>query len=295
MTQFILYIDDSGTKEYTSTGQEYSLRGRGVSRYFVFGGILLSEVESGRLVEAIKTLKRGFFGTEDIEIKSNWLRNPDSCRNKYLNRYGKTAAQLEEFVKDMYCSIAERDLMIIAVAVDKVESKTQYGDRAWYPPAIAYELLMQRAVQEIRIPDSLAVVIDDMTGATPAGNQYKANLKSHHAQLRKTGSRLQSKLRFDSINNDLRFVDSAHWNQIQVADIIAYNVYRQFVEYGEEWEGKGLGDGDELPVYPWFEKLGSKFRSDSSGRVQGYGIIKFPMGIRVPWSFKEGESGATTS
>lgn len=295
MTQFVLYIDDSGTKEYASMGQKYALHGRGVSRYFVFGGILLSEVESGYLVDAIKALKREFFGTENVEIKSNWLRNPNACKKKYLDPYSKTPEQIEEFAKQVYCCIEERNLVIIAVAVDKIESKNQYGDKAWYPPAIAYELLMQRAVQEVRLPDKLAVVIDDMMGATPAGNQYKANLKAHHAQLRKRGSRLQPKLRFDPINNELRFVDSAHWVQVQVADIIAYNVYRQFIEYGEEWEGKGLGPRDALPVYPWLEKLGSKFRSDGSGRIQGYGIIKFPMGRRVPWAFKEGEGGATTS
>ena len=295
MTQYILYIDDSGTKEYASAGQEYTLHGRGVSRYFVFGGILLSDIESGHLVAAIKALKNNYFGTEDVEVKSNWLRNPDSCRKKYLNPYGLTPERLEGFVGSMYNCIAERDLVIIAVAVDKIQSKEEYGDKAWYPPAIAYELLMQRAVQEVRLPDNLAVIIDDMTGATVAGNQYKTNLKAHHAQLRKTGSRLQPKLRFSSINNDLRFVDSAHWVQVQVADVIAYNVYRQFVEYGEEWEGKGLCDGAPLPVYPWFEKLGPKFRSDSSGRVQGYGVIKFPMGTRIPWIFKNNESGATTS
>jgi hypothetical protein len=206
-----------------------------------------------------------------------------------------TAERLDEFVMKMYSCISERDLVIIAVAVDKVQSRAKYGEKAWYPPAIAYELLMQRAVQDVCLPDNLAVVIDDMMGATPAGNQYKANLKAHHAQLRKTGSRLQPKLRFDSINNDLRFVDSAHWTQVQVADIIAYNVYRQFVEYGEEWEGKGLEDKEDLPVYPWLEKLGSKFRSDGDGRVQGYGIVKFPLGTRIPWAFREGENGATTS
>ncbi len=95
MTQFILYIDDSGTKEYASADQKYTLHGRGVSRYFVFGGILLSDVESGRLVAAIKDLKDNFFGTEDVEIKSNWLRNPDSCKKKYLNPYGITSVRVQ--------------------------------------------------------------------------------------------------------------------------------------------------------------------------------------------------------
>jgi hypothetical protein len=36
-TSYALYIDDSGTKEYGATPQEYETTGK--SRYFVFGGL----------------------------------------------------------------------------------------------------------------------------------------------------------------------------------------------------------------------------------------------------------------
>lgn len=71
---YVLYIDDSGTKEYAVSARDYGTKGN--SRYFVFGGVLIQITEAGRLIERIKTLKSVLFGTDRVEIKSNWLRIP---------------------------------------------------------------------------------------------------------------------------------------------------------------------------------------------------------------------------
>lgn len=292
--QYILYLDDSGTKEFTSGGQEYTRQGRGVSRYFVFGGVLLSEVESGHLVSAIKDLKQKFFGGYHVEIKSNWLRIPSERSKRYLSRFGISESDLSAFVEEVYRCIIASDLQALAVAIDKPYYKEQYGNSAWYPPAIAYELLLQRAVQEILAPDGLSVVVDDMSGATPKGNQYKRNLRLHHTSLRKNGSRLQKKIRFSSLNTDIRFVNSAHNHQVQVADLVAYNVYRQFSPYSL---GSCLGEQAniaEAPAYQWLKMLLPKFRADPRGKVQGYGLIAFPLESKDPWAFLNPEKGATT-
>jgi len=252
--QHILYIDDSGTKEFASGGKEYTRQGRGVSRYFVFGGILLSESGSGHLVTAIKDLKQKFFGTYQVEIKSNWLRIPSERGKKYLTKFGISEDDLSAFVDELYQCILASDLLALAVAIDKPYYQAKYGSSAWYPPAIAYELLLQRAVQEILTPDDLSVVVDDMSGATPKGNQYKLNLRRHHASLRKNGSRLQKKVRFTSLNTDIKFVNSAHSHQVQVADLVAYNVYRQF---SPSSLGTCLGEHAniaEAPAYLWLKK-----------------------------------------
>jgi hypothetical protein len=292
--QHILYIDDSGTKEFASGEKEYTRHGRGVSRYFVFGGILLSESGSGHLVTAIKVLKQKFFGTHQVEIKSNWLRIPSERGKQYLTKFGISEADLSAFVDELYRCILASDLLALAVAIDKPYYQEEYGSSAWYPPAIAYELLLQRAVQEILAPDGLSVVVDDMSGATPKGNQYKHNLRLHHASLRKNGSKLQKKVRFTSLNTDIKFVNSACSHQVQVADLVAYNVYRQFSPYSL---GACLGEHAniaEAPAYPWLKKLLPKFRADLKGKVQGYGLIAFPLEKKDSWVFLNPEEGATT-
>ncbi len=277
----ILYVDDSGTKESSPSGAY----GAGNTRYFVFGGPFLGIENARRLTAQIRRLKVETFRTENVEIKSNWLRLENERTSRYLRRFGLSEAGLTRFVERFYQAILDSELVLIACVVDKVHMREDYGDRAWYPPAAAYELLLQRAHAEIVDRDSVggsrsfSVVVDDMSGATPKGNQYRENLRRHHGQLRKTGSTLWKGLTFEHLK-DLRFVDSKQSELLQVADVVAYNVYRQFREYGEEWETRGL---PSLPSYDWFLRILTKFRKGPDGRVQGFGVGKIPLRTRVRW------------
>jgi hypothetical protein len=284
-TVYVVYVDDSGTKEYANKPDDYTRGGN--CRYFVFGGVLLNTAESGLLSERIRALKRAFFGTDTVEVKSNWLRIPPEREARYKRRYNVDDQQITNFVSSYYDLIADADLRLFAVVIDKVHVAEDYAT-PWYAPAIAYELLLQRVVQEVRLPERVSVQVDDMTGATPKGRQYRANLIAHHAQLQKHGSSLQKGIDFSSLVARIRFVDSAHSHLIQVADIVAYNVFRQFVDHGEYWEtGKpDLGGKISLPTYPWFSKLGKKFRQGPNGRVQGFGVVKFPLRNRIRWVAK---------
>jgi hypothetical protein len=82
---------------------------------------------------------------------------------------------------------------------------------------------------------------------------------------------------FDRIGN-VSFRDSKLDERLQLADLVAYAVYRQFMDYGPNWEKPAK----PLPTYEYFGRLAPKFRNHK-GRVQGYGIAKFPMGRRIPW------------
>ena len=83
MPSYNLYIDDSGTKEYASDPSEYSRNGN--TRYFVFGSILITNDESSLFSNQIKNIKVNTFNTDDVEIKSNWIRIPYERETRYLN------------------------------------------------------------------------------------------------------------------------------------------------------------------------------------------------------------------
>lgn len=283
MPKYIVYIDDSGTKEYAGPGEAYGATGK--TRYFVFGAALMTTVASGKLVEALQQLKRQYFGTDQVEIKSTWLRRPEHQQKKYLEPYGLTEDDLKRFVQGFYDAIVNTDLQLIAAVIDKQRVQERYAS-PWYAPAIAYDLLMQRVVQECAEPNCVTVTIDDMTGATPKGNQYKDNLKRHHTALKQRGSALQKGIDFSPLSGDIKFVSSARSHQVQVADVVAYNIYRQFVDYGEQWEDRTV---KTLPTYEWFARLGRKFRQGPNQRVQGYGVAKFPLIRRVAWGIRQEE------
>jgi hypothetical protein len=82
-------------------------------------------------------------------------------------------------------------------------------------------------------------------------------------------------------------MNSQHSDLLQAADLISYNVHRQFRDYGDEWEV--AGEGRNLPMYPYFKRIAGKFYQHPAGRVQGFGIVKFPLRNRVPWRVVEGE------
>jgi hypothetical protein len=280
MPAYSLYIDDSGTKEYATAGQAYGRDG-GKSRYFVFGGMLIRTDLAGPFFRQIADLKQRVFGTSNVEIKSNWLRIPHERERRYKTPYGVTDGVLTGFVSEYYALIGAADLQLLAAVVDKQHMQDTYAN-PWYAPAAAYEALMQRVVQEVRHPDTVSVYVDDMMGATPLGSQYKDNLKRHHQSLRTRGSTLLRQLDFRPLG-DLAFVNSANSHPVQVADIVAYNVYRQFLEHGEAWEE----DSEQLPTYEWFLRLGGKFRQGPDNRIQGFGVVKFPLKVRVPWSIRD--------
>jgi hypothetical protein len=117
-----------------------------------------------------------------------------------------------------------------------------------------------------------------MTGATAAGNQHLALLKRQHQLLRSRGSTLLKGMSFDRIGG-ISFRDSKLDERLQLADLVAYATYRQFVDYGADWED----DSKPLELYEYLGRLAPKFRN-RNGRIQGYGIVKFPMNRRVPWA-----------
>jgi hypothetical protein len=274
--------DDSGTKEYYKNPNIYERDPH--TRYFVFGAVLIEESKISVFVERIREKKCQYFGTGNVEIKSNWIRIPKERKAHYIEKFSITEDSLKKFVEEIYEIICNTNLQLIGAVVDKKQVIDMYPN-PWYSPAIGYEILMQRVVQEIVMPNRVRVVVDDITGATPKGHQYKKNLETQHDLLKRRGSILIKTIPFNSMYGRIKFINSKFSNQIQIADIVAYDIFRQFVDYGEEWEVPT--EQKALPTYSYFMRICDKFRKGPGDRIQGFGIIKFPMIKRVRWSLRK--------
>ena len=222
---------------------------------------------------ALRSLKERHFGTSDVEIKSNWLRMPEERQRRYLLPYSLTSDELKGFVEEYYDRLLELEFVLLASVVDKVQMAETYAT-PWETPRVAYDLMLQRAQMEMEGKGFFAVEMDNMGG--PTGLQ--------HAQVQDRGSELRKGMAIDRLVGNLRFVDSAHSELVQVADLAAYNVFRQFTEHGEEWETEGPA---KRPTYEYFGRLTPKFPSGGSGRIQGHGVVKMPLLRRVPWRVKK--------
>ena len=277
-----VFLDDSGNKEY-DPNRDYSTNGR--TPYFVFGGMIVRPEVAGQIDAAMDSLKLNAFRNSNVEIKANWLKRPDQRRKFYLEPYAIDDARLNEFVNSVYALINAHDCQLIACVVNKAEVQTQYTNRTWYAPAIAYECVLQRVQQAMEECNGYGhVTIDDMDGKSPKGSDWKENLQKHHRQLRSSGSKLLGGMAIDRVLGDSpTFKDSATDHRLQLSDLVSYAVYRQFVEYGPDWEKQDAKVGDVLPTYDYFERIGKKFRN-RNGRVQGFGVVKFPMKNRIEWN-----------
>lgn len=276
-----LYLDDSGTKEYVAD-RVYS-PGSGRTPYFGFGGILVRSGEAGALSRKLRSLKLEAFGTEQVEIKANWLRRREEREKRYLAPFKLTIQRLDTFVDAVYSMIGSSNVSLLASIVDKAAVQREYDSRAFYAPAIAYECIAQRVQLEMMACGGYVhVTIDDMTGATPKGSQYRDNLERHHRLLRTSGSQLQRGKRMDRLEG-IAFTNSAADERIQLADLVIYCVNKQFTEHGAEWDGSG----DHLPVYAYLGRILGRFCRSPSGVVDGYGIVKFPRLGGNRWSIGE--------
>ena len=205
--------------------------------------------------------------------------NPARRQQLYLDPFQITESGLTDFVNEYYGLISAADISFIAAIVDKRHMQEKYPN-PWYAPSIAYEIVLHRTQLELGNSASLAVIIDDMTGKTPKGNEFKRNLISQHFSLKKRGGQLIKGCQFPCLYSQ-KFINSALSHLVQVADVAGYNVYRQFVAHGENWE---TAPPTTLPMYEHFKRIALKFRQDGNGRIQGYGVIKFPMLNRIQWT-----------
>lgn len=270
MSDLRVYLDDSGNKEY----------GQATSRYFVYAGPVVSLEDERPIAGAFAAAKESAFGTAEVEIKSNWMRLPKERRRRYLEPYGLSEERFARFVDEWYELMAQPSITYIASVIDKPQMLERYGARAWHPSAAAYQFLLQRYELHLRrLGASGRVTIDDMSGSSAADNQWRDLLRTQHKRLKRDGCRL-TKLAFDHVADSFLFGDSARFHLLQVADVAAYNVFRQFRSYGDEWDRL---DGHHVTLYPWLSKILPRFARSSAGVLEGWGIVKWPSERTSRW------------
>lgn len=267
---FRAYFDDSGEKEY----------GAKTSRYFVYAGALVRLDDETALSREIADLKIATFGTADVEIKSNWVRIPSERKARYLDPYGVADGAFRAFIDALKEMMTSERFTYVAAAIDKIQMQERYGERKWYPSATAYQFLLQRVQLHCAAQGAKGhITIDDMSGSSPKKNQWRDLLRTHHNRLRKDGCQL-TKLKFDNIAPEPRFASSKRLHLLQVADLVAYDVFRQFRDHGDRWDDPGARG---VPVYGHLRPLLKRFMLGPGGKIEGWGIVKWPNDVGSRW------------
>lgn len=288
-----IFIDDSGSKGYATPyskdfvdtpppykGNEAFWR----ENYFVLCGVRVGDEDIPVLNEKINSLKLKYFGTNSVEIKSTWLRIPDKRKKHYLEPFQITPEKLNDF--------GEAYTKLIADNRDKITLFAVVFDKRWYGPKRAtpegIPLLKTAQILFERVHSYCGkdcyIVFDQMEASLSVD-------KGMHNKLR--GVYVKN----DGLDNiyvpeytnikDVTFKRSSSENFLQVADVCAYSIARQFIVFGRDWLGNTKNESGAivLPTYPYFDMVRCNFFAGGilQTKVRGYGLVCVPDVAKINW------------
>lgn len=195
----------------------------------------------------------GSFELSDCEVKSTWLRNPSgrAKNSKFLSALSQS--ELQSITDIYFDQVTKRNTVIMASVIDKRHLfETMTPERLHNK---AYEFLLERIEHYMRQyhPKHQALIVMDDTS-----KQLNRSVAMQHALFQRSGNR---NMRFNHIVENPFFTRSELSNGVQLADQLAYNVYRCF--------------RDENPIYVYFERMLPHFYIDPNGRSM-HGLKVWP-------------------
>ena len=172
------------------------------------------------LADYLRRDGKGQFDLADCEVKSNWIRNPGARDKKSPFLAALDDNDRSRLVETYLRQLVDRKLVVMAVVVDK---------RHLYPNVTheglhtrAYEYLLERIQHFMRDahPKHRAVIVMDDTSL-----QLNRAVALRHARFQRAGNQ---NMQFPAITEYPFFTRSELSNGVQLADLLAYSVYRAF-------------------------------------------------------------------
>ena len=200
------------------------------------------------LADRLSHQGKGQFELADCEVKSNWVRIPSERAKRSRFLHGLTVADVTRLTDAYFDQVASRRTVIMASVIDK-----RLLDDAMTHEKLhmtAYEFLLeciQHYMRQFHPKHRALIVMDDTS------RQLNRAVAMKHASFQRTGNR---NMKFPAIVEYPFFARSELSNGVQLADLLAYNVYRAF-KY-EDFS------------YPYFEKvLGNFYRRRQGTALDG--------------------------
>lgn len=172
------------------------------------------------LADHLRRRNRGRFDLAQCEVKSNWLRNAKEREQRSPFLHALSDNDRERLIGAYYAQLSALHATVMAAVIDKRCLRDHVTHETLHKKA--YEFLLERIQQFMREyhPKHQALIVMDDTS-----KQLNRAVALKHAYFQRDGNR---NLKFPQIVEYPFFTASELSNGVQLADLLAYNVYRAF-------------------------------------------------------------------
>lgn len=223
---YFFYFDESGSRD-PSTGTPTNPK----DHLYVLLAVGMYERQwrpfessiSNLKLRFINSLKRDYgndFDLADCEVKSNWVRIPETRRQKSPFLDALTATNMKNLTDIFFQQVIERNMVIVATVIDKRYLYHHITHETLHTKA--YEFVLERIqnyMYEHHRKHQALIVMDDTS------KQLNRAVAMKHAFFQRAGNK---NVKFKNIVEYPFFTRSELSNGVQLADLLAYNVYRAF-------------------------------------------------------------------
>jgi hypothetical protein len=241
---YFFYVDEAGNRDPEIQGT--NAKGEAITKdhIYVLAAVCLFEHRWHGFEKTLNRKKREYidiirrthgtaFELADCEIKSNWIRIPKERNSRpFLSKL--TDADITTLVDLYYAQLARHNMQIFSVIVDK-RHLHDFMD-AGKIHRKSWELLLEQIedfMRELHPKHQGVLITDDVS------KQLNQDLAMKHAYILEEGTASGTWLKH--IAEMPLFVRSELSNGVQLADMMAYNIYRCF-RY-------------EDSAYPFFQRI----------------------------------------
>ena len=185
------------------------------------------------LADHLKRAGKGKFELADCEVKSNWIRNPKDRAKKSPFLDALSDGDRERLMACFLTQVEKRRAVLMASVIDKRYLQSHVDHEILHKKA--YEFLLERIehyMTEYHPKHNALIVMDDTS------KELNRAVAMKHAWFQRKGN---EHVAFRHIVEYPFFTRSELSNGVQLADLLAYNVFRAF--------------RSEDLAYPYFQML----------------------------------------
>jgi len=241
----VLYLDESGDHSLEAIDPQYPM--------FVLAGVIMErDYAQVELACRLKEFKMRLFGRPDII-----LHTADITRNRNGFEQMKGQAFREEFYGQLNNLVASLDFKVVACAIHKEAHLARYGVAALDPYMLSLDVLVERFCFEIGNVAGGGIIVAERRNPTL---DHQLELAFLNLKIQGTRFLQAAQIERKLVGLNMR-AKSENIAGLQLADLVASPIGRHV-----------LGKADHKD----YRIIETKFRKDSRGRHDGYGLVILP-------------------